>query len=66
MTRVAEGGHNVPIPIIERRHRRGISNFFNLYRKVVNNWMFIDNSGRPYRGTSQSISGKEEIFNLIL
>jgi predicted ABC-type ATPase len=64
--RVEEGGHNIPKPIIERRYKRGLSNFFNLYRGVVDNWMFIDNSGTPYKEISKSISGREEIYNTIL
>ena len=64
--RVEEGGHNIPTPVIERRYKRGLSNFFNLYRGVVDNWMFIDNSGTPYKEISQSISGREEIYNMIL
>ncbi len=64
--RVEEGGHNIPTPIIERRYKRGLSNFFHLYGEVVDNWMFIDNSGTPYKEISQSISGKIEIYNMIL
>jgi len=64
--RVEEGGHNIPIPIIERRYKRGLSNFFHLYREVVDNWMFIDNSGTPYKEISKSISGRVEIYNMIL
>lgn len=64
--RVEEGGHNVPSPVIDRRYKRRLSNFFHLYREVVDNWMFIDNSGIPYKEISQSISGKVEVYNMIL
>ena len=46
-TRVAEGGHNIPVDVIERRYDRGLLNFFELYLPLVNNWMFVDNSGKP-------------------
>ena len=41
--RVSEGGHNIPAEVIERRYYRCISNLFNLYLPVVNNWIVIDN-----------------------
>ena len=47
-TRVEEGGHNIPTNVIKRRYQRGLSNFFNLYKEKVDNWMLIDNSGAPY------------------
>jgi predicted ABC-type ATPase len=42
-SRVSEGGHNIPTDVIERRYYRGISNLFNLYLPIVNNWIVIDN-----------------------
>lgn len=42
-SRVSEGGHNIPAEVVERRYYRGISNLFNLYLPVVNNWIVIDN-----------------------
>ena len=60
-TRVAEGGHNIPVDVIERRYDRGLLNFFELYLPLVNNWMFVDNSGKPYREIGQSINGEVEI-----
>lgn len=43
--RVAEGGHNIPADDVRRRFERGISNFFGIYEKVFDTWMFFDNSG---------------------
>ena len=43
-----------------------LSPALHLYREVVDNWMFIDNSGTPYKEISQSVSGKVEIYNIIL
>lgn len=42
-SRVSEGGHSIPTEVIERRYYRDISNFYNLYLPVVNNWIVIDN-----------------------
>jgi predicted ABC-type ATPase len=42
--RVAEGGHNIPEEIIERRYQRGIKNLFDIYLPVCDNIMCFDNS----------------------
>jgi predicted ABC-type ATPase len=47
--RVAEGGHNIPTDVIVRRYEKGLSNFFNLYREIVDEWMLIENSGEAYQ-----------------
>lgn len=44
LARVEKGGHNIPPPVIERRYKRGVSNFFSLYRGVCNSWIVYDNS----------------------
>jgi hypothetical protein len=43
--RVAQGGHHVPKDVIRRRFDGGLANFEEAYKKVVNLWMKIDNSG---------------------
>jgi predicted ABC-type ATPase len=45
--RVANGGHDVPSPIIRRRYYSGLSNFFNIYMSCVDYWMLADNSITP-------------------
>lgn len=52
-TRVREGGHNIPQDVIIRRYLRGVQNFFSLYMEIVDNWVFIDNSGKPYKIIAQ-------------
>lgn len=47
-TRVKEGGHNIPENVIRRRYENGLRNFFGLFEPIVDEWMFIDNSGEPY------------------
>lgn len=43
--RVAQGGHSVPESVIRRRFDRGLYNFQNIYRRLVNSWALYDNSG---------------------
>ncbi len=43
--RVAQGGHNVPEPIIRRRFIQGWQNFQNVYCELVDSWHLYDNSG---------------------
>ena len=43
--RVAEGGHNVPEPVIRRRFHAGWSNFELIYRDLVDEWALYDSSG---------------------
>ena len=42
--RVALGGHDVPSDVIKRRFGRSISNFFNLYAPLADDWALFDNS----------------------
>ena len=42
--RVRMGGHNVPEDAIRRRYHAGLRNFFNLYRPLVDSWVFYNNS----------------------
>jgi len=47
--RMAQGGHNVPEPVIRRRFDRGLRNLHNMYRTLVNSWALYDNSGMSPR-----------------
>ena len=47
--RAAQGGHDVAEPVVRRRFTRGLQNFENHYRRLVNVWAFYDNSGRTPR-----------------
>jgi predicted ABC-type ATPase len=44
-SRVKAGGHSVPDHVIERRYKRGLENFFNLYRPIADSWLMLNNSG---------------------
>ncbi|MCK5070985.1 MAG: zeta toxin family protein [Desulfocapsa sp.] len=43
--RVVQGGHNIEQEVIRRRFRKGLINFKELYRDLVNAWVEYDNSG---------------------
>ncbi len=42
--RVQSGGHNIPKDVIHRRYWLGLSNLFNLFVPLVDNWSMFDNS----------------------
>ena len=42
--RVKEGGHNIPVDVIERRYKSGIKNLFSIYLPIVDEAYFFDNS----------------------
>ena len=42
--RVASGGHDIPLPVIERRYKAGIRNLFELFMNEVDIWILFDNS----------------------
>lgn len=44
LRRVQHGGHNIPEPVIRRRYAVGLENFKSLYKPLVNQWSFYDNS----------------------
>jgi predicted ABC-type ATPase len=45
--RVAQGGHNIPEADIRRRFDRGLMNFGNHYRSIVDAWKVFDASQWP-------------------
>ena len=42
--RVAEGGHDIPADVIERRFYRGLNNLVHRYSRVVDEWRVFDNA----------------------
>ncbi len=62
-TRVKEGGHNIPENVIRRRYKGGLTNFFELYITIVDNWMLINNSGEPYEIVAEGSTDGIEIAN---
>lgn len=60
--RVQQGGHDIPVAIIERRFKRGLHNFFNLYGHQVDEWVLYDALSQ----TPQVIAYQEEKTVTIL
>ena len=42
--RVRRGGHKIPEDVVRRRFDRGLKNFFQIYRPLVDSWTIFDNS----------------------
>ena len=63
--RVANGGHDVPAPIIRRRYRAGLDNFFHIYMSCVDYWMLADNSSTQRVIVADAFRMREEphIYN---
>ncbi len=61
--RVKEGGHDIPVDVIRRRYNRGLENFFKIYKNHVNSWIFINNSGNPYKIIAEGTSNNEIVYN---
>lgn len=61
MTRVLEGGHNIPDEVIERRYTRGIKNLFNIYFPISDNVFIFDNSD----GNHEIIAERKNFSSLV-
>lgn len=61
--RVASGGHNIPIPIIERRYKAGIKNLFERFMNEVDIWVLYDNSNN--KGKRIAFGGKSIPMKVI-
>jgi len=56
--RVQLGGHYVDDETVRRRYKRGIQNFFQLYRPLTTSWRFYDNSQPSRRSLVASGRGR--------
>ena len=61
-TRVSEGGHNIPPDVIERRYVKGMLNLFNIYMKIVDKWILVDNSDEDFEFIAEG-SNSEYVVN---
>lgn len=61
MTRVLEGGHNIPDEVIERRYVRGIKNLFDIYLPIADEVFIFDNSD----GNHEIIAEKKNPGSLV-
>lgn len=58
--RVSEGGHNIPEEVVRRRFFRGIYNLTNKFTDIVDYWIIINNSSRPFTFIAEG-QGSSEI-----
>ncbi len=49
VSRVRQGGHNVPAKDFERRFDRGLKNVQEIYRPLADSWVICNNSGEHTR-----------------
>jgi len=64
--RVSEGGHNIPIDVIQRRYRAGISNMHNFYLSIADDAEIYDNSDRQRVLIARKRIGSSlEIFDVM-
>jgi hypothetical protein len=63
-SRVLEGGHNIESDVIKRRFVRGLSNFFYIYSKIIEDWNLFDNSQNPITHIADSEKDKITIYNV--
>jgi predicted ABC-type ATPase len=60
--RVSEGGHDIPIDVIERRYYRGIKNLIDLYIPICDRWLVMNNVGTIATIVAQKPPGLGEII----
>lgn len=61
--RVSEGGHNIPSETITRRYYRGISNLYNLYMPICDEWTLVNNMNLAPEVVAKSDVFGKMIFN---
>lgn len=64
--RVSEGGHDIPVHVIERRYIAGIKNLFELFIPIVDYWIIANNSDVVSRiiATSDNIYDNDTFLKL--
>jgi predicted ABC-type ATPase len=62
-TRVRNGGHDVPEPVVRRRFGKSLKNFFQFYQPLTDSWAIFDNSGDNPKMIAFEESGKIEILD---
>jgi predicted ABC-type ATPase len=69
--RVSQGGHNIPEPVIRRRYKLGIRNFFTRYRPLFDSWRLYNNSMMSPKMIALEDQGRlnvfdKELFNIVV
>ncbi|MDF3078912.1 MAG: hypothetical protein K0S09_2801 [Sphingobacteriaceae bacterium] len=63
-TRVEEGGHDIPVDVVERRYHRGLKNFFDIYHAICDFIYIYDNSSNvPALVYEKNETGEDFIYN---
>ena len=67
-SRVRVGGHAIEDAVVRRRYTRGLVNFFTLYRPIVSDWAFYDNTliGGPKPIAESNADGLVTVHNADL
>ena len=61
--RVRRGGHSIPENVVRRRFAKGLTNFGNLYRPILDSWFIFDNSKATPKLVAFEKSGKRQILD---
>lgn len=61
--RVRNGGHFVPEDVVRRRYVEGIHNLFDIFCKIVDEYIIIDNSAVPSEVIAEFKNNTLKIFN---
>lgn len=64
--RVRRGGHDIPPGTVRRRFDRGLNNFFEIYKPLVDSWFLFDNSAEIPLKIASGDNGQTEVFDTIL
>lgn len=61
--RVDKGGHEVPLIDIKRRFYRSLSNFWNLYRRISDNWYLFYNADDSFEEIARNFGKKQYVLD---
>jgi predicted ABC-type ATPase len=64
--RVKKGGHFVPEDDVRRRFIRGRQNFWNVYKKLVDRWSLVYNSGNNFEYVVIAKNNEKKILDEYL
>ena len=60
--RVLRGGHDVPEAIVRRRFGRSLTNFWEQYRPLADEWILFDGSAAALSTIAKEIEGRLHIL----
>lgn len=61
--RVRKGGHDVPVVDIRRRFNRSLTNFWNIYRELSDNWVLVYNEENGFEDVAIGSKGTSSVRN---